>query len=143
MSRMQLDLKGLRRTARRRPFLDMTPLIDMVFNLLIFFAVTTSVASSAAAMKVNLPKAEAAVRQNSSLVISLSREGRLEVGEEEISWDSLHSRLERVRKSNPDTAVIVRADKGVIYEGVVRILDEVKQAGLNDLSLAVVKERDR
>lgn len=138
---MQLELRKLRRTASRRPFLDMTPMIDTVFNLLIFFAVTSTMATSSAAMKVNLPQADAAAQQKSSITISLARDGRLALNKTEITWTGLHRELIRIGELSPDTSVIVRADRDVLYDSVIRVLDEVRGAGLADLSLAVVKEQ--
>ncbi|MDD3925901.1 MAG: biopolymer transporter ExbD [bacterium] len=138
---MQLELRNHRRSAKRRPFLETTPLIDAVFNLLIFFAVTMTVASSSAGMKVTLPKAKTTIQQNGNIVISLSRDGRIEINDNEVTWDQMHKRLVEAGADSPATAVIVRADKGVIYDSVVRVLDEVKGAGLDNLSLAVIKEK--
>lgn len=141
MRRMQFELWNYRRSTKRRPFLETTPLIDAVFNLLIFFAVTMTVASSSASMKVNLPKARTTIQQNANIVISLSRDGRIEINDNEVTWDQMRNRLVEAGMDRPATAVIVRADKNVIYDVVVRVLDEVRGAGLGNLSLAVIKEK--
>jgi biopolymer transport protein ExbD len=92
-------------------------------------------------MKVNLPKARTTIQQNANIVISLSRDGRIEINDNEVTWDQMRNRLVEAGMDRPATAVIVRADKNVIYDVVVRVLDEVRGAGLGNLSLAVIKEK--
>lgn len=121
---------------KRREFLtpDITPLIDVVFILLIFFMVTSVFKKEELALILNLPKSEAeelAVEiKQVNIEISQSKlafKGKI------VNFEQLDILLSKLKDKNQD--IIVRIDKDVKYERVVRVLDILQRYSLNNLAL--------
>jgi len=125
---------------RREPLgLDLTPIIDVVFILLIFFIVTSVFKKEELALMLDLPSSNAQNIQikEEQIFIELS-EHKLAIKGIEVSFSSLEDNLKEVK--NKENAVIVRIDKKVPYERVVKILDLLQKYNLNNLALVTNEE---
>ncbi|MDX4027198.1 ExbD/TolR family protein [Aliarcobacter skirrowii] len=126
---------------RREPLgLDLTPIIDVVFILLIFFLVTSVFKKEELALMLDLPKANAkelAVKKE-QIFIELSVY-KLAIKGIEVSFESLEDNLKAIENKND--AVIVRIDKKVPYERVVKVLDLLQKYSLNNLALVTNEEK--
>ncbi len=117
--------------------LDMTPMIDCVFNLLIFFALSFNF-GVAPGIKVKLPEAsaEALKKEKKEITVSISREGVLSVDGRTITIEGLTSRFKELYNANPDAAVIIQGDEEAQHGKVVMVMDRAKATGLNKLAIA-------
>lgn len=117
--------------------LDMTPMIDCVFNLLIFFALSFNFGVSPG-IKVKLPEAsaEALKKEKKEITVSISREGVLSVDGKTVNINELTSRFKELYNANPDAAVIIQGDEEAQHGKVVMVMDKAKAAGLNKLAIA-------
>lgn len=126
---------------RREPLgLDLTPIIDVVFILLIFFLVTSVFKKEELALMLDLPKANAkelAIKKE-QIFIELSVD-KLAIKGIEVSFESLEDNLKAIENKND--AVIVRIDKKVPYERVVKVLDLLQKYSLNNLALVTNEEK--
>jgi len=125
---------------RREPLgLDLTPIIDVVFILLIFFIVTSVFKKEELALMLDLPSSDAQSIQikEEQIFIELS-ENKLALKGIEISFSSLEDNLKEIK--NKENAVILRIDKKVPYERVVKILDLLQKYNLNNLALVTNEE---
>lgn len=125
-------------TAQREdPRPELTPLVDVVFQLIIYFAVSTTFAYMGA-MKVKLPRAGAPElsQRISKLAIVIREDGRAFMEDEPVTQDEIKSRLDEVASLSPDTLVVIQADKNVSHGQVVIILDMAQAAGLKRLAIA-------
>ncbi|MFA5721658.1 MAG: biopolymer transporter ExbD [Aliarcobacter sp.] len=126
---------------RREPLgLDLTPIIDVVFILLIFFLVTSVFKKEELALMLDLPKANAkelAVKKE-QIFIELSVD-KLAIKGIEVSFESLEDNLKAIENKND--AVIVRIDKKVPYERIVKVLDSLQKYSLNNLALVTNEEK--
>jgi biopolymer transport protein ExbD len=129
------------RRPRRPPRIDLTALVDGVFNLLIFFAVTTSFAGAQAGLVLKLPKAVTAQTLKGHVIVGITADGTIQVDTEKVSLDQIGPAVTRMSAGNLDTQIIVRPDKRVRYERVVAVMDEIRLAGYHNLALAAVKKR--
>lgn len=123
------------------PSIDLAPLIDMVFLLLIFFLVATTFQQSEREMQILLPEAESAAPITMSLreiVINVAADGSIVVGGATRTTEELRELVAQAVESNPDQKVSVRADRGVAYGLVASVLDACKSAGVNDPFLDTV-----
>ena len=124
--------------------LDMTPLIDMVFQLLIFFLLTTTFAVNVkeGGLELDLPRAKSKQIPSmaSHLVVAVLKDGRTVVGGEELSQDGLRSKLMGIHKDKPETLVIVQADRVVPHWRVVEVMDIAATIGLKRLAIATVDD---
>ena len=132
-----------RKTRRADPRVDITPLIDVVLLLVIFFMLTTTFIG-APAIKVNLPTSSAKEisKEQKEVKITITKDGKLYVDRrtggsgDPISLKELGKFLNKVARENRDTMVIVRADENTTHGNVVAVMDLAKKAGLNKLAIA-------
>jgi len=118
--------------------LDITPVVDVVSNLLIFFALTLNFVTSAG-IKVNLPTASSTsepVKEN--ITISLDKDGSVFYNEDQVSFAELRQYLKDADDKGP--IVIIKADSKVFHGQVVQVMDMAKSAGFFKLSIAVEKK---
>lgn len=120
--------------------LDLTPIIDVVFILLIFFIVTSVFKKEELALMLDLPSSNAKSMQVKSeqVFIELSVD-KMAIRGIEVSFSSLEDNLKEIK--NKDEAVIVRIDKKVPYEKVVKVLDLLQKYSLNNLALVTNEEK--
>jgi biopolymer transport protein ExbD len=120
--------------------LDLTPVIDVVFILLIFFIVTSVFKKEELALMLDLPKSNAKEMeiQKEQVFIELSQ-NKLAIKGIEVSFESLEDNLKAIKdKGKP---VIVRIDKKVEYQRVVKILDLLQKYNLVNLALVTNEEK--
>ncbi|HBB40654.1 MAG: biopolymer transporter ExbD [Nitrospirae bacterium CG18_big_fil_WC_8_21_14_2_50_70_55] len=116
--------------------LDMTPLIDVVFQLLIFFMVTTTFASSSG-IGVKLPEAKAKeVAPGHVLEITLTAKGELYLDKQQVETTALDSALAAAAKDHAGEVVVIRADGAVPHGTVVKAMDAARTAGFLKLAIA-------
>lgn len=118
---------------------DMSPMIDVMFTLLLFFMLIASLQSSAnLSLDVELPQAVSGTDQRTNTFeISVSREGAFYVGNRMVTGTELKSSLESALRSDPNTFIIIKGDKQARYEHIVAAMDHVKELGTPNLGLAV------
>lgn len=124
-------------TRAKRPQLgiDMAPLIDVVFQLLIFFMLSSSFLRPA--LEVNLPKASTEDKQQQeNVVISIDSSQRIFVNAKLSSLSSLRQDLASALASGRDEAVHLHGDQNIPYGLFVQIMDEARQAGARQIYLA-------
>jgi biopolymer transport protein ExbD len=129
-----------KRKTRYQVQMPMTSLIDIVFMLLIYFLLTTNFMVDEG-IKIKLPQAKAAAPQTEeTITVFVDAQGRAFVGEEEVALDRLFDRLKAKIGSKQDELVVVRADRTVILNKAVRVMDIAKAAGAGRLCLATEKD---
>ncbi len=126
-----------RRRRRIRPYLDLTAMIDTVFNLLIFFAVaSTLVGKPHAGMNLRLPKAETAAPVESRVVLALQPGQPIRLNGSPVAADQIGLSLNKITGGNSDSQVVVMADELVPYRDLVSALDQVRLASYHRIALA-------
>lgn len=123
--------------------IEMTPMIDMVFLLLIFFLVATTFHQEEREMQIALPIAQAAGPISISLreiIVNVDRDGRIIVGGRTVSADGLRTMIADAVGANPQQKVTVRGDRSTAYANVVAVLDICKGAGIQEPYLDTVLE---
>ncbi len=130
----------VKRKARYPIQMPMTSLIDIVFLLLIYFLLTTNFMVDDG-IKIKLPQANAAAPQTEEVItVFVDTQGRAFLEDKEVSPGQLFDRLREKIGSRPDELVVVRADRTVILNKAVRIMDIAKAAGAGRLCLATEKD---
>jgi len=126
---------------RREPLNpDITPLIDVVFILLVFFIVTSSFKKDELALVLNLPKAEAqkVEIEPKQINIEISEEKYAFAGRE-LSFEQIQQKLSLIKDKK--SSIIVRIDKKVTYDRIVKILDELQKNNLTNLALVTNRKK--
>jgi biopolymer transport protein ExbD len=116
--------------------IDMTPMLDIVFIMLIFFIVTT-VFVKEAGIEVNKPEASEAFRpKNANIFIAVTEDGDVWLDKRQVDPDSIRANVERLMTEQPTDYVIIQADIKAKHGLVVKIMDQVKDAGIDKISVA-------
>lgn len=121
--------------------IDLTPIIDMVFLLLIFFLVATTFQQTEREMKIALPTASAAQPISAALrelIVNVDAQGRIVVSGRTLDADALGALVREAVAANPQQKVTVRGDRNVAYAHIVRVLDVCKTAGIQEPYLDTV-----
>jgi biopolymer transport protein ExbD len=128
---------GLRRR-RDRVLLDITPLIDCIFQLLIFFLLTASFVA-VPNIRVELPRAsgQAGATEQRDLAIVITREGDVQLESRAMEMADLRRRLVELARERPDARVLIQADSKAYHGRVVEVMDAAKAAGFTKLGVAI------
>jgi len=123
------------------PVLNLTPMIDVVFQLLIFFMVATTFLDPEKEIGIELPEATSGVasEETEELIINIFADGRIVLSGREIPSDDLLSELKAAAQANPQTPVTIRGDRLVHHERVVQVMDACGQAGLLNLAVGTME----
>ncbi|MEZ6064846.1 MAG: biopolymer transporter ExbD [Planctomycetaceae bacterium] len=133
-SRMPLKLESI-----EEPSLNLTPMIDVVLLLVIFFMVGTQFAEEESQYEIDLPTARTAQPLTGGpdeIVVNIYRDGRLIVSEREVSVDELETLLRSARERYAKQAVTVRGDGSGPYQHVMTVLDLCRRTGIVNVQLA-------
>ena len=125
---------------RRRPEVQMSPLIDVVFLLLIFYAVTTQFVSDER-LKLKLPEAKTAEsegvgREESPPEVKVAADGTVWIDDAVVPDDELEARMKALVEGAPDKAVILKGDRDADYGVVVRVLDIARAVGADMIQMS-------
>ena len=121
--------------------LDFVPMVDTLFNLLIFFLLATTIKQAEREMQIALPHASAAVPISMSLhelVVNVDADGRMFVAGRETDDAALRETVVEAVKVNPEQKVTVRGDRTTAYANIVRVLDICKASGVQEPYLDTV-----
>jgi biopolymer transport protein ExbD len=116
--------------------IDLTPMLDVVFIMLIFFIVTASFIKEAG-VEVNRPEASTAdPAENVNILIAVTANDEVWMAGRRIDVRAVRANVERLHAENPKGAVVIQADNESTTETVVAVLDASREAGVMDGSLA-------
>lgn len=121
--------------------MDLTPIIDMVFLLLIFFLVATTFHQTEREMQVALPAASSAGPITTSLrelIINVNEAGEIIISGQTVEPEDLAVLIEQAVQNNPDQKITVRGDQNTAYANIVRVLDICKTNGIQEPYLDTV-----
>jgi len=128
------------RDRKRADFMvEMTPLVDVVFLLLIFFMVSTSFSVSDS-LKLELPSSKSATKdqQVEEVLVSIDASGQLYVQEKPVEDGELRHSILNISKGDPNMRVVLRADAETRHKRVVYVMDIVRELGMGKLAIATV-----
>lgn len=126
------------------PTLDLTPIIDMVFLLLIFFLVATTFHQTEREMKIALPVADSSLPMSTllrDLVINVDRGGALVLSGKPVNAEELRAAITEAVAANPEQKVTVRGDRDASYAAIVTALDICKSSGIQEPYLDTVPSK--
>ena len=116
--------------------IDMTPMLDVVFIMLIFFIVTTSFVKEAG-VTVDKPFAPTAYKKkNASVFIAIKDDDTIWMSKKEVDIKNLRGLIEEIRLESPEGQVVIQADKEAKTGILLKAIDAIKAAGVKDVSIA-------
>lgn len=130
-----MKLRNYRET--KQPDLNIIPMIDIMFFLLVFFMLSTMYMVEQKTIPVNLPQATSATIDNkTSFTVTLKDDGSIYLEDQQTDIQTLLMQATKEQKNNPSFAIIIRADKDINYDKVVSFIDTLKKAGITRFGLA-------
>ena len=120
--------------------IDLTPMLDVVFIMLIFFIVTSSFIKESG-IEVNRPQADTASSQEKgNILIAVTADGQVWLDKQVVDVRSVRAHVERMRQEQPEGMVVVQADQDARTGLVVQVMDQARLAGVQDVVLAASME---
>ena len=117
--------------------LDLTPIIDVVFNLLMFFALSLNFSEITSSLNIKLPKAKSSeVITDQQIVISIEKGNKISINDKAVFLDQIPTYLSN---ENQNMVVVIKADTTIDHGFVVQIMDIIKQSGFKKLGIATKK----
>ncbi len=115
---------------------NLTPMLDVVFIMLIFFIVTASFVKESG-IEISRPGASTAVRkEKGNILIAISANDQIWMNRRQVDPRALRANIERMHAENPQGAVIIQADKDAKTGLLVKVIDAARSAGVKSVSLA-------
>jgi biopolymer transport protein ExbD len=122
--------------------LELAPMVDVVFQLLIFFIVTWQFARFERDMDISVPAAEQASnkdRQAGEIIINVREDGTIVLNGLVTSTEELLTKLQAISETYPDQAVILRGASEADFQSIIRVLDVIKEAGIWNVAFATTR----
>jgi biopolymer transport protein ExbD len=122
--------------------IEIIPMIDIIFFLLVFFMISTLSMTVNRGLPVNLPKAASSQKDlRESVNITVTREGDIFLNKEPIALDAITQRVQAGLEKDPELLAVINADDHAIHGTVVDVMDQVRLGGVSRLAIAVKPER--
>lgn len=135
----------MRRTTRRSTSdqisdIDMTPMLDIVFIMLIFFIVTTSFVKESG-IDVNRPTAQTAEKkEQANIIVSIKANGEIWIDKRAVDVRAVRANVARLQAENPLGSVIIAADRDTKTHVLVQVMDQIRLAGITNAAIATETE---
>ena len=116
--------------------IDMTPMLDVVFIMLIFFIVTTSFVRESG-LEVNRPSAATATEQKKAgIFVAINESGEIYIDRKQVDLQRVRASLERLIASQGEVGLVIQADQETRHGVVVKVMDAAREAGIKQISVA-------
>ena len=127
---------------RRRARIELVPMIDVLFFMLVFFMLFSTLNGAQTGVPIDLPKALhlGDVEQN-TIVISITSDSQIYLGKQLLELDELKSKVGQQLQSDPATRVIIRPDAVVSYQAIVQVMDALASIGVEKPLLGVDRQQ--
>ena len=130
----------MRGSSRRRESaqseVNMTPMLDVVFIMLIFFIVTASFVKEAGVDVIRPPAQTAIAKDKGNILIAITENGQIWIDRRQVDPRSLRANIERLHGENPQGAIVIQADRRSQNHLLVAVMDAAKAAGVNQVAIA-------
>ncbi len=126
---------------KKKSSINIIPMIDVIFFLLVFFMLFTSFRSNPSGIDLQLPKAVTVTEQeNNNFVIDIDKSGKLFFEGDQININEIKGLASKKFKQNKQIVAIINADKEAKYKYIVNVMDNLRQVGIYKLALAAEKK---
>lgn len=116
--------------------IDLTSMMDVIFIMLLFFIVTTSFVKESG-IEINRPTAASAERQErGNIMVAVSPDGAIWIDGRQVDLRAVRANIERLRAENPESAVVIQADRDSRSGILVQVMDQVRLAGVINVAVA-------
>ncbi|RXJ57657.1 ExbD/TolR family protein [Candidatus Marinarcus aquaticus] len=125
--------------AKEETEINLTPMLDVVFIMLIFFIVTTSFVKEAG-VSVNRPSAKTSEQKaEANILIAIKNNDEIWIDKRMVDIRAVRSNIERLKASNMNNSVVVQSDKDARTGTLVKVMDQIRMAGITNISVSTLK----
>ncbi|MEM7739867.1 MAG: biopolymer transporter ExbD [Pseudomonadota bacterium] len=118
---------------------NITPLLDIVFIMLIFFIVTSTFIKEPG-VDVVRPTALTQVEQSPAVLVAVTEDGEIYINNEEVELSEVRYLVEELRRETPKGNAVLQADAGAKSDLTIKVLQQIKDAGINDVAISTLSE---
>lgn len=130
-------MRGRRMRESAQSEVNMTPMLDVVFIMLIFFIVTASFVKEAGVDVIRPPAKTAIAKDKGNILIAITENGQIWLDRRQVDPRSLRVNIERLHGENPQGAIVIQADQKSQNHLLVQVMDAARAAGVNEIAIAV------
>jgi biopolymer transport protein ExbD len=131
-----------RATGDEEAEINLTPMLDVTFNMLIFFIVTSSFVKEAG-IEVTKPPAATAVRaERGNILVAITESGQVWIDKRPVDIRAVRPNIERLHAENPQGGVVIQADENSKNRVLVQVMDAAREAGVYNVSIAATVEQE-
>jgi len=127
--------KSSTRAKEEEGAIDLTPMLDVVFIMLIFFIVTASFIKQTG-IDVNRPDATTASKKNPGILVAINPNGEVWIDKNRVDPRMIKSIITKMRADNPEGSLVIQADAEATAEVIIKVMDAARSAGVSDVSLS-------
>ena len=129
-------MRGNRMRETAQSEVNMTPMLDVVFIMLIFFIVTASFVKEAGVDVIRPPAKTSISKDKGNILIAITENGQIWIDRRQVDPRSLRANIERLHGENPQGAIVIQADQKSQNHLLVQVMDAAKAAGVNEIAIA-------
>ena len=129
-------MRGNRMRETAQSEVNMTPMLDVVFIMLIFFIVTASFVKEAGVDVIRPPAVTAEGKDSGNILIAITENGQIWVDRRQVDPRSLRANIERLHGENPQGSIVIQADQKSQNHLLIEVMDAAKAAGVNSIAIA-------
>jgi biopolymer transport protein ExbD len=134
----------LARRTIKKARIEIIPMIDTIFFLLVFFMISTLSMARYSGVPVNLPKAATGQQPaTESAAVTMTPDGKILIDKQEVPRENIRALLQERLVANPELLVLINADERVEHGRVVDLMDDARQAGVTKMAIAVKPKDSR
>lgn len=131
---------GRRHTNQEEAQIDLTPMLDIVFIMLIFFIVTSSFVRESG-VEVNRPQAaNVSSQKDAGIFVAITSANDIYIDKRQVDVERVQATLEHLLLDKPDSSLVIQADEHAYNGTVVKVMDAAKGAGVKNIALAAEKK---
>ena len=119
---------------------NLTPMLDVVFIMLIFFIVTASFVKEAGIDISRPPAATAERKERGNILVAITENDQIWIDRRQVDPRALRANIERLHAENPQGSVVIQADKESKTETLIQVMDASRQAGVYNVSIAAQED---
>jgi len=119
--------------------INITPMLDVVFIMLIFFIVTTSFVKETGVDISRPSSSQAKEVSKGNILVAIKEDGAIWINKQEVEIRAVRSRVEKMHAENPEANAVIIADRGSRTGDLVEVMDQIKSAGVPGISIAAEK----
>lgn len=121
--------------------INLTPMLDVVFIMLIFFIVTTSFVKESG-IEVNRPSAKSSEKKaKANILIAIRNDNEIWIDKRAVDIRSIRANIERLKATNSQSSVVIQSDSASSTGVLVKVMDQIRLAGIFNISISTLKEK--